>query len=329
MLKVENLKAYYITDVYGIKRSVRAVDRVSFKARKNEIIGIAGESGCGKSTLLKVLFKIIDPPLVVLEGNINYRIGDKNLDILSLQNNQLRKIREKYISYIPQGSMGILNPVRRIHKSFTDVIKAHTDKEDEENYDFIVKKLIEDLGLPQEALRSFPHQLSGGMKQRMIIGLATILKPEYIIIDEPTTALDVIVQRGILQLLRRIQTQQKNTFIVVTHNMAVLANLANRIAIMYAGKIVEVAKTKDILESPLHPYSKFLINSLLEIGDGSPKVSALGSPPSLANPPQGCRFNPRCPYAKEVCEKKTPKLVEVELDHSVACFLLSGEEENL
>jgi len=327
MLRVKNLKAYYIAGTHRVKRSVKAVDGVSFKIKENEIFGIAGESGCGKSTLLKVLIGMVKPPLVVLEGSVNYSLESKSFDILSLRDDQLEKMRWKDFSYIPQGSMSVLNPVRKIHKSFLDIIKTHSNKEKEE-YGPIIKEHIKALGLPQEVLKSFPHQLSGGMRQRTTIALATIFTPKIIFADEPTTALDVVVQRGILELLKKIQTEHKNTLVIVTHDMAVHANIADRIAIMYAGKIVEIGKVNDVFKKPLHPYTKYLINSLPIIGDKSLRSSAPGSPPSLVNPPRGCRFNPRCPYTMDICKKKSPRLVEVGLGHSVACFLLSREEES-
>lgn len=327
MLKVENLKAYYITGTYGVERSIKAVDRVSFKIKENESFGIAGESGCGKSTLLKVLFGVVNPPLVVLEGSVNYSFESRSFDILSLGDDQLRKLRWRDFSYIPQGSMSVLNPVRKIHKTFLDVIKTHSN-EGEKDYDPIVKEHIGALGLPLEVLKSYPHQLSGGMRQRTIIALATIFKPKIIFADEPTTALDVVVQRGVLELLKRVQTEYKNTFVIVTHDMAVHANIVDRIAIMYAGKIVEIGKVSDLFKKSLHPYTDHLINSLPRIGDKSLRRGVPGSPPSLANPPRGCRFNPRCSYAMDICKKKSPKLIEVGPDRSVACFLLSKEEKS-
>lgn len=325
MLRVENLKAYYVTDIYGVKRNVKAIDGISLEIKENEIFGIAGESGCGKTTLLKVLFGMVDFPLVVLEGSVNYNFGNKSFDVLSLRDEQLREIRWKCISYIPQGCMSVLNPTRIVHKSFLDLIKTHSD-EKKKDYSF-VKEHMDALGLPQEVLKSFPHQLSGGMRQRTTIALADIFKPKCILADEPSTALDVIVQRGVLQLLKRIQTEHKNTLVLVTHDTAVHANISDRIALMYAGKVVEIGKVHNIFKKPLHPYTKYLISSLPKIGDKSSRTGAPGSPPSLIKPPKGCRFNPRCPYTMGVCKEKLPKLVEVEPGHSVACFLLLKEEE--
>ncbi|MCD6419708.1 MAG: ABC transporter ATP-binding protein [Synergistetes bacterium] len=320
VLKVKDLKAYYMVSIYGIKRTVKAVDNVSLKVNENEIFGIAGESGCGKTTLVKVLSGMVKPPLTVLGGKIIYNFGDQNVDITSLQSEKLRKIRWEYVSYIPQGSMNVLNPVRRIRKTFRDFIGVHR-KIKKENFETLVEEYLSVLGLPKEVLKAYPHQLSGGMRQRVTIALATILNPKVILADEPTTALDVVVQRGVIQLLKRIQREQKNAFVLVTHDMAVHVNLSNRIAIMYAGKIVEEAKTNDIFKNPLHPYTKYLIGSLPRIGDKSHRVSVPGAPPALSSPPSGCRFHPRCQYAKDICRKKSPTLVDVGDEHKVACFL--------
>lgn len=325
VVRAENLKAYYITEVYGVKRRVRAVDGVSLQINENEILGIAGESGCGKSTLVKVLFGMIKPPLTVLDGRVIYNLQNGNLDVLSSQNEDLRKIRWKMISYLPQGSMSVLNPVRRVKKSFHDFVQIRQKMEKKEDFERFVRNYLKDLGLPLGVLTSYPHQLSGGMRQRVTIALATILRPKVIFADEPTTALDVVVQRGVIQLLKKIQKEQKNTFVLVTHDMAVHANMTDRIAIMYAGKIVEEAKTRDIFKNPLHPYTKYLIGSLPDIGDKSYKISAPGAPPSLVNPPEGCRFHQRCSSAKGICKESPPSLTEVEEEHKVACFFVSGE----
>lgn len=324
ILKTENLKAYYITEIFGVKRTVKAVDGVSISINNNEIFGIAGESGCGKSTLIKTLLGIIKPPLTVLGGDVNYNIGDKRFNILTLSQKELKNIRWEYVSYIPQSSMSVLNPVRRIRDSFKSFISAHKKIEKEE-FKTLVEGHLNALGLPIEILNAYPHQLSGGMRQRVTIALATILKPKVIFADEPSTALDVVVQRGVIQLLKDIQQEQKNTIILVTHDMAIHANICDRIAIMYAGKIIEEAKTEEIFKNPLHPYTKYLIGSLPKIGDKSYKVSAPGSPPPLNNLPPGCSFNPRCPYTTERCKRETPNLVEIGDNHKVACFLVSKE----
>jgi len=326
IVRTENLKAYYVTGIYGIKRTVRAVDDVSLEINENEILGIAGESGCGKSTLIKVLFGMVKPPLTVLSGKVSYNFEDDNIDILSLQGRKLKQIRWRDISYIPQGSMSVLNPVRRIKKTFHDFIGAHWEVKKKEALEALTKEYLSALGLPVGILNSYPHQLSGGMRQRVTIALATILRPKVIFADEPTTALDVVVQRGVIQLLKHIQKEQNNTLVLITHDMAVHANIAERVAIMYAGQIVEEAKTKDIFRNPFHPYTKYLIGSLPKIGDRSYKISAPGGPPSLVSPPNGCRFHPRCSYVMDICKKKSPPLIDVGEGHKVACFLVQNKK---
>lgn len=325
ILDVKELKAYYVTQKYGHIYRVRAVDGVSFQVSKNEIYGIAGESGCGKSTLLKAVSGLIKPPLQILEGEVIYNFDDNILNILSLkEDKQRRKVRGVRISHIPQGSMSVLNPVRRIKKSFQDITNAHLNIADKTLFEDMVKKHLDALGLDWSVMHAFPHQLSGGMRQRITIALATILKPDIIFADEPTTALDVVVQRGVVQLIKKIKNEQQNTLVMVTHDLAIHANLCDRLAIMYAGKIVEEADVDIMFNNPRHPYTIMLLKSLPKLGDKSTRVSAPGAPPSLVNVPSGCRFHPRCPNATERCKKENPELIELEKGHRVACFLEEG-----
>ncbi|NLU42423.1 MAG: ABC transporter ATP-binding protein [Firmicutes bacterium] len=325
ILDIRGLKAYYITRKYGHASRVRAVDGVSFQVKKDEIYGIAGESGCGKSTLLKAVSGLIKPPLQVLEGEVVYDFEDQKLSILSLrEDRQRRRIRGVRISLIPQGSMSVLNPVRRIRESFRDIIDAHLGTVDEARFNDIVRTHLDALGLDWSVMHAFPHQLSGGMRQRITIALATILKPDIVFADEPTTALDVVVQRGVIQLIKKIKREQMNTVIMVTHDLAVHANLCDRLAIMYAGKMVEEADVDALFSNPRHPYTIVLLKSLPRLGDRSVRTSAPGAPPSLVNVPSGCRFHPRCPEAMERCRSEDPELVEVEKGHRVACLLEEG-----
>ena len=327
VLDVRDLKAYYITDRYGRISRVRAVDEVSFQVHKNEIYGIAGESGCGKSSLLKVVSGLSKPPLRILDGEVIYKFDDNELNMLSLKDDkQRRQLRGTHISSIPQASMNVLNPVRRIEKSFQDFVSVHFEINNKAQFNEMVREHLSALGLDWDIMHAYPHQLSGGMRQRVIIALATILKPDIIFADEPTTALDVVVQRGVVQLIKKINEEQHNTIIMVTHDMAIHANLCDRLAIMYAGKIVEEADAHTIFHDAKHPYTTMLLKSLPKIGDESERESAPGAPPSLVDVPPGCRFHPRCPKATELCCKEEPQLIEIEKGHRVACFHEGGSK---
>jgi len=328
IVKVDKLKAYYILDIYGRKQIIQAVNGVTLEIRENEIYGIAGESGCGKSTLVKTLYGMIEPPLTLIDGNIFYRIKGDLVSIFSLPNDRLQKLKWSFISYIPQGSMNVLNPVIKIIDSFWDFIGSHIEEKEKSSVEKSLNDFFNMLGLPSKILNAYPHQLSGGMRQRVIVALATFLNPKILIADEPTTALDVVAQRSVLQLLKSIQSLLNNTIILVTHDMGVHATISDRIGIMYAGNIIEEAETEELYENPLHPYTQYLIKSLPKIGDKSYKVSAPGTPPSLANPPSGCKFHPRCNYSMKECTENVPKFVEVKQNHKVACFLYSKEVDS-
>jgi peptide/nickel transport system ATP-binding protein len=323
LLSVQDLCAYYRTEIYGISRTVRAVDGVSFDLFPNEIYGVAGESSCGKTTLIKVISGNVKPPLKVNSGSVNYHFGAHDVDMLHISQKDLRRdVRWKEISYVMQGSMSVLNPVRKIIKTFEDIVDTHERITDKKKFLEQAREHVNRLGLPTEVLDSYPHQLSGGMRQRVVIALATVFHPSLIIADEPTTALDVVVQRGVLQMIKDIQALSDNTVLLVTHDMAVHANVADRVMIMYAGRIAEEAPTESIFNAPLHPYTQHLIRSLPMIGERSAKASLRGAPPNLANPPSGCRFHVRCPYVMDVCRTEVPDLVPVRENHRVACHLV-------
>jgi len=352
ILRTEKLKAYYVLDLHGTQKVVKAVDEVDLEIQENEVYGIAGESGCGKTTLLKTLVASIEPPLRLIGGKVYYRVngfgkthtnaislpyppdaeGDRwepgdEIDVTSLSPKTKRRLRWEYISYVPQGSMSVLNPVTRVKETYRDFITSHASGKTREEAFELAKEQIAELGLPLKILDAYPHQLSGGMRQRVTIALAALLKPRIIVCDEPTTALDVVVQRGVVQLLKDIQAKLKNTIIVVTHDMGVQANIADRVGIMYAGKIVEESMTETIFGNPAHPYTKYLINSLPRFGDKTTRESVPGNPPSLADLPGGCSFHPRCPYALDICGKQMPGFTRLEPNHRVACWLI-GEGEN-
>jgi peptide/nickel transport system ATP-binding protein len=323
ILRTDQLKAFYILEMQGTQKIVKAVDDVNLTIYENEIYGIAGESGCGKSTLLKALYNDYVPPLRLVGGKVYYHINwDKEVDVTTLSPEENRRLRMEYISYIPQGSMSVLNPVLKLKETYKDFIGSHLSDQSQEEIFELARKQIQVLGLPQNILDIYPHQLSGGMRQRVTIALASLLKPRIMIGDEPTTALDVVVQRGVIQMLKTIQENLKNTIILVTHDMGVHANIADRIGIMYAGKIVEEATTEQIFSQPRHPYTQFLINSLPKFGDKNMRSSVPGSPPSLADLPSGCPFHPRCPRVKEICRQQMPDFSYLDENHKVACWLV-------
>jgi peptide/nickel transport system ATP-binding protein len=322
ILRTNDLRASYITHLFGTDREVKVVDGVDIAIRKNEVYGIAGESGCGKTTLLKLIAGFCRPPLRVQSGSVEF-LGDpeKPLNLLTADEAELYGIRWKEISYIMQGSMNVLNPVRKIYRSFEDFAYPHMSELSPKAFREAVVEHIGKLRLGKEVLDSFPHELSGGMRQRVTIALATLCSPHVIIADEPTTALDVVVQRETLGLMKRIQGELENTIVLVTHDLAVHANMADRIAIMYAGTIVEEGSTRDIFDKPAHPYTQHLIRSLPRIGEKERKGYLKGAPPNLADPPSGCRFHPRCPLAEDRCTHETPRLKACASGTRAACFL--------
>jgi peptide/nickel transport system ATP-binding protein len=322
ILRTERLNAFYVLDVFGTQKVVKAVSEVNLEIQENEVYGIAGESGCGKTTLLKALFGAIERPLRLIGGKVYYRMVDEEIDVTSLSAEEKRRLRWEYVSYVPQGSMSVLNPVIRVKETYRDFIASHVSGRTRDDAFEIARKQIVELGLPPKILDAYPHQLSGGMRQRVTIALAALLKPRIIIADEPTTALDVVVQRGVVQLLQDIQKSLENSIILVTHDMGVHANIADRIGIMYAGKIVEEATTEIVFANPVHPYTQYLINSLPRFGDKSTRESAPGSPPDLSKLPGGCPFHPRCPYVMDICIEQMPSFIDLDINHKVACWLV-------
>ena len=321
MLKVENLSASYQT----IDGDVHVIKDLDFEIRENEIFGIAGESGCGKTTLLKTLYDIVEFPLVIDQGKVILS-GEKNGQKFSYESGQIRKSWWNNISYVPQAAQSVLNPIVRLKKQFLDSIPAEDKKNETEEQTLArVAKYLEDLSLSPDVLESYPFQLSGGMRQRVIIALATFMSPNVVLADEPTTALDVVVQRGILMMLMRLQKQFKNTLVIVSHDMGVHYQITNRMAIMYSGSVIELGDTEEIFSDPVHPYTQMLVAALPRVGDKSQKVGIPGRPPALKNPPPGCRFAPRCPKATDRCRSEVPKFREVKPGRFAACHLLNEE----
>jgi peptide/nickel transport system ATP-binding protein len=320
VLKVRDLRAYYQMRYFGIEREVRAVDDISLDINRDETYGLAGESSSGKTSFIKTIAAANRPPLNVVGGSVRYSFLDR--DIHKLDEAALAAVRWRHISYIMQGSMNVLNPVRRVRRTFVDFAFRHIGRPMPE-FDCLVEAHLDRLHLKPGVLDAYPHELSGGMRQRVTIALATICRPEFIIADEPTTALDVVVQKDVLTLMREIQREMASSMLFVTHDMSVHANMADRLGIMYAGRLVEEAPTATLFSRPLHPYTRHLIQSLPRIGDRAPRTGLRGSPPNLALPPPGCRFHPRCPLAMDICRSERPALTALEPGHPVACFAAS------
>ncbi len=316
MIKLNNIVATYTTT----RGQVNAVDGVSLEIPKGIILGIAGESGCGKSTLMKVIYGDIGYPLALSSGGVEYGFTDaKGRPVTSAT------IREQWfrrISYIPQSSMSSMNPVVRIREQFVDFQGSGLNKAkvlDE------VRAYVKQLDLPPEVIDAYPHQLSGGMRQRVMVAMATFFQPELILADEPTTALDVVVQKGILLLLMELQERMKNTIIFVSHDMGVHYQITHKMLIMYAAKAVEYGDSEAIFRAPLHPYTRMLIRSLPTIGDTQTREGVAGRPPSLWENLQGCRFAARCPLATELCRTREPAFVEHRPGQFAACHY-AGEQ---
>ena len=315
ILEVKDLKVYYHTD----RGSVRAVDGVSFNVQEGENFGIIGESGCGKSTMAMALLRLVVSPGMIEGGQIFLN----GTDILTLDRELIRKIRWSQIYYINQGAMNSLNPVMRIGSQIADVIITHQGYQPEKILRKRIQKLLSTVGLPHRVYRMYPHELSGGMKQRVCIAMAITLEPEIIIADEPTSALDVVVQRVVMQTLLDVQERLGAALVLIGHDMGIQAQVVNRQAVMYAGKIVEIGEVKAMYKNSLHPYTRLLIKSLPTLQLRHDFQGIPGLPPSLLNPPKGCAFSNRCPYVMEHCREAMSKLVEVQPNHFVACHLHS------
>ena len=316
MIRIRNVSAHYQT----VQGTVKATDGVSFDIYDNEILGIAGESGCGKTTLMKAIYGNVESPMHIANGSIELEVEEAG-DTKVISNQEIHRYWWDYISYIPQASMSVLNPVVRIKDQFLDsYLRSEVRALGRQALLARMAAYLRELELPPEVLDAYPHQLSGGMRQRVIVALATFVHPRFVLADEPTTALDVVVQRGILTMLMNLQKQLQNTFVIVSHDMGVHYQITHRMVIMYAGKVAEIASTDVLFDRPQHPYSEMLINSLPRLGDDQQRTGIGGRPPSLLNPPSGCRFADRCYLADAHCREVQPDLVEVEPGHFVACL---------
>jgi len=314
LLEVDSLRVYYFTS----KGVVKAVDNITLNLKRSESLGLAGESGCGKSTFGFSLLRLVPPPGRIVGGKIIY----DGTNILEIDEETFRKnYRWKRIAMVFQGAMNALNPVRRIGDQIVEAILAHDENVDEEAAYKRAGDLLELVGIDRIRVKSYPHELSGGMKQRVVIAMALALSPELLIADEPTTALDVVVQAQIMNLLKELKNKLKMSLILITHDLAIIAEVADKVAVMYAGKIVEWGTSEQIFLSPKHPYTAGLVASIPKLRGDKTLYWIPGQPPDLINPPPGCRFYSRCAKRMDICSKEEPPMIEVEPEHYVACWL--------
>ena len=325
LVEIERLTVDYVTR----SRSIRAVDGVSLAIRRGEILGLAGESGCGKSTLANAVMQILRPPAAMTGGRVLFA-GE---DVALKSREELRKFRWRNVSMVFQSAMNALNPVMRVGDQFVDMMRAH-ERISKSRALAKAGELLELVGIDPRRLRAYPHELSGGMRQRVIIAMALALRPELVVMDEPTTALDVVVQREILQQVGDLQRELDFAVLFITHDLSLLLELAHRVAIMYAGEIVESGPSARLRDEPRHPYTVGLLQSFPPLHGSIERLAGIpGSPPDLSAPPSGCRFHPRCPhcrtedavlYARQTTE--LPVLREVAAGHEVACHLAEVNE---
>ncbi len=315
LLAINNLSIHFFTR----KGIVHAVDEVSFALQKGETLGLVGESGCGKTTTVMGLMNMVPPPGKIIAGKILV----EGQDLVPLSEKEMRaQIRWVKIAMVFQGAMNCLTPVYTIGRQMLETLQTHQQM-DKANARQRISAYLNLVGLPEDVISRYPHELSGGMKQRVVIATALFLEPQIVICDEPTTALDVVVQAQILNLLKRLKQQLGIAMIFITHDLATEAEIADRLAVMYAGKIVEIGTNDHIYgaQGPAHPYTRKLLHATPRLYEKVAELSFIpGAPPDLINPPPGCRFHPRCPEVMEQCRTEIPPLIEIETDHWSACW---------
>lgn len=313
VLQVENFSVHYATP----KGDVIAVNDVSFDLKRGELLGLIGESGCGKTTAAMAILRLVQPPGRIVNG----RVTVDGIEVTKLRGEALRKTRWRQMALVPQGAMNSLNPLMRIKDQIADVIETHEGKQPKKELKERILQLFTNVGLPSRIYDMYPHELSGGMKQRACIALGIALNPPLIIADEPTSALDVIVQRIVAQTLLDIRKKMDVSMIIIGHDMGLMAQLVDRLAVMYAGNMVEVAPVADAYAEPMHPYTQLLIESIPSIKERKPLKLTEGLTHDLRNPPPGCIFQFRCPHVKDICREKRPLLKQYKPNHAVACHL--------
>ncbi|MCS7132218.1 MAG: ABC transporter ATP-binding protein [Nitrososphaeria archaeon] len=318
ILSVENLFLYY-----RLRNSiVRAVDCVSFGLPEKSAIALVGESGCGKSSTAIALMRLLPPNTERYEG----RIRVNELDVSKMSEDEFRrKIRWRVMSMVFQGAMNALNPVLKVGFQAAEPLIHNFGYRKEEAL-ALAEEVLEEVGLPKGIAERYPHELSGGMKQRVCIAMALVTKPKIVILDEPTSALDIITQANIINLLKDLKKERGLSYVLITHDLALSSELADYVAVMYGGKIVERGPADDLYVSPAHPYMKMLLNSLPRLRQDIPPSFISGAPPDLRNPPPGCRFHPRCPFSiLGKCDVEEPPALRIGKDHYVMCWLYGGE----
>ena len=317
VLRVKDLRVYYHT----ARGPVKAVDGVSFDLVAGERLGLVGESGSGKSTMALALMRMIKAPGQIEGGEM--WLGKRDLAKLSPE--AMRQARLDEISMVPQGAMNSLNPVVRIRRQMTDAMRAHNVRMTAKEEDLRIAEVLEWVDLDRSVANMYPHELSGGMKQRVCIAIAILLRPKVIIADEPTSALDVVVQRQVMETLRRVQEELGAAVILIGHDMGLMVQFVTRMVVMYAGQVAEMGTIRELFTQPHHPYSQMLINSLPQLESKGELQGIPGVAPSLLNPPAGCLFHPRCPQAFERCYQQMPALRAIDGGQRVACHLYEGE----
>jgi peptide/nickel transport system ATP-binding protein len=319
VLRVDNLEVVYETP----RGRVTAVNGVSFVLRPGERMGLIGESGSGKTTLATAVVRLIRKPGRIVGGRV--LLGDR--DLLALDDAALRRVRQQEIALVPQAAMNSLNPVMRIGHQLADTIVAHEGRGARRNLQARMVDTLAQVGLPPAVLDRYPHQLSGGMKQRVVMAIAVVLQPRVIVADEPTSALDVVVQRQVMLTLGRLQAGLHASVLLIGHDMGLIAQFADTVGVLYAGRLVEHGPVDDILAAPRHPYTRMLIDSLPDLAVRRALRGIPGLPPPLMNIPPGCAFHPRCPYRFTPCDQQVPLLQPAGPDHSVACHLYPTHAE--
>ncbi|HEX3813164.1 MAG TPA: ABC transporter ATP-binding protein [Mycobacteriales bacterium] len=308
LLDVRGLTVEYI----GVDRSVTACADITVQLRRGEILGVAGESGSGKSTLITALTRLQRPPAVTTAGQILLRDNGRQLDLARLDEQQLRSLRWNTVSIVLQSAMDALNPVMRLGAQFADVLREHEPRISTDQVVERTRELLAMVGIPGNRMRSYPHELSGGMRQRAMIALALACNPQLVVMDEPTTAVDVVMQRQIVGQILRLREKLGFAVVFVTHDLSLLLEMADRIAIMYAGRIVEIGSSAEIYATPQHPYTRGLRDSFPPLHAPLEKLSGIpGAPPDLNHLPAGCPFHPRCPHRFRPCDGNRPELLPI------------------